>query len=687
MGSKRRALVSWLGLMAVAGASASAREQGPSVLLITLDTTRADRIGAYGHADAVTPTLDRLAREGALYLRAYASCPLTIPSHATILTGQPPPVTGVRDNGDFLLQPDAHTLAEMFSEAGWTTAAFTAAFPTQARWGFDQGFSVYHDPLTRLPAQLDWRDQRRANEVVDDAMETLDGLDGPAFVWVHLFDPHWPYDPPEPQRSMLANRPYDGEIAFMDAQLGRLLRWWDRRYPTSLVAVTADHGEALGDGGEQTHGFLLHDGTLRVPLILRGVGIAAGTTVDTPVGHVDLAPTLLAIAGLPIPATLPGTDLRSPTESAVYSEALTGLFALGISPLVVITDEDGRYTEGTWGGWYPAEGTTVSTEPVRGGPMLDVAASGLHRMLDALPDHRATNAGLSPSELARLTALGYVGGAGVEVAADVDPRDVIGLIPLMWHAERHLAKREVDKAAILVQRMAERMGATHGVRQLQARILRAQGRPFAAIHLLRTLFYEAPSSAQAQLLGGILAEIGDWQEAELWFTEALSLQPASAKAMAGLVRAAQAQGVIEVARQRAEQFLATYPDHLELVLVQAELLLMDGRFDEALETSQWAVSLAPYRAATHALHGRALWHIGHSDAAVDAFWEALAIEPNHLGNRLQYVDALLDMGRNAEALRAIEQVAIHLAGMPAVEARLARSQAALTAERRRTRTP
>ena len=161
-----------------------------SVLLVTLDTTRADHLGAYGWAVADTPTLDRLAAEGTRFTRAYSTCPLTIPSHSTIMTGRPPPAHGVRDNGDFILGDDAITLAERFDDAGYATAAFTAAFPTQRRWGFDQGFDVYSDPLERLPTELDWRDERAADEVTDDALQTLPTLDGPQFVWVHYFDAH-----------------------------------------------------------------------------------------------------------------------------------------------------------------------------------------------------------------------------------------------------------------------------------------------------------------------------------------------------------------------------------------------------------------------------------------------------------------------------------------------------------------
>ena len=188
------------------------------------------------------PTYSALATYGALFLRAYSPYPLTIPSHSTILTGKTPPAHGVRDNGEFVLGPEQTTLAEHFEAAGYQTAAFTAAFPTQAHWGFGQGFALYHDPLERLPNKRDWRDERLAEEVVDDVMAILPKSDKPCFLWVHLFDAHWPYSPPSPWAETHADNPYLGEIAYTEAQVSRLVTWWKDRHPNSILTLTADHG-------------------------------------------------------------------------------------------------------------------------------------------------------------------------------------------------------------------------------------------------------------------------------------------------------------------------------------------------------------------------------------------------------------------------------------------------------------
>ena len=634
---------------------------GPAVLLVTLDTTRADRIGAYGYALADTQTLDGLAAEGTRFARAYASTPLTIPSHATLFTGQPPPSHGVRDNGDFVLGPEAVTLAERFSAAGWETAAFTAAFPTRRRWGLDQGFDTYHDPLERLPTRLDWRDERTANEVIDDALAWLEQRSDPslpAFVWVHLFDPHWPYQPPEPYATQYAGRPYDGEIAYADAQLGRLVEAWDAAFDRSVVAVTADHGEGLGDGGELTHGFLLHDGTMRVPLILRGEGVTAGLVIEDPVGHVDVAPTLLTIAGLAPDPSMPGSDLRAGGSEQLYAEALTGQYSLGLHPLRSYTDAEGRYIEGVWGGWYPVhDDLRVGTIPDRRSYDRTPRSIALDEMVAAMEPGIAMEASLDSRELARLMALGYVGGDPLAEEGDIDPRDVIDVIPLTWQARQLIGVGMFHQAAALLHRLGERMPGAYGLDLLNAQLLRARGRYEASIEQFTTLFVRSPSGTVALQLGDLELAMGRPGEAEDWYREALSRQPGSAQAMAGLVRSVQARGDHALAWELAAEFLVIYPDLAEVDLMRAELALADGHLDEALVTAESALDRLPLDPWAHAVTGAVLWELGSPDPAIDRLTDALRIDPYNVVLRSTKARWLLEVGRNAEAVRAIAPVA------------------------------
>ena len=285
---------------------------GANILLITLDTTRADRLGCYGHAAASTPALDQLAAGGTCFDSAFAQIPLTLPSHASLLTGMHPAELGILDNGRAALPDDVETLAETCRDRGYRTAAFLAASVLDGRFGLSAGFDVYDDELPAPPGGVIEFDQERpANVVCDRALAWLAGnTDSPFFCWVHFFDPHGPYEPPEPFRSRLAD-PYDGEVAFADTQVGRLMSWLQAHElaDRTLVVVASDHGEGLGEHGESAHGVFLYDSTIRVPLILSmPTRIAAGRRVTAVVSLVDILPTLLELLGWPVPGAVSGTS-------------------------------------------------------------------------------------------------------------------------------------------------------------------------------------------------------------------------------------------------------------------------------------------------------------------------------------------------------------------------------------------
>lgn len=632
-------------------------DPSPSILLVTLDTTRADRLGPYGYASADTPAYDALAAQGTVFERAYSTCPLTIPSHATILTGRVPPSHGVRDNGDFVLGDDAVTLAERLQDAGYTTAAFTAAFPTQRRWGLAQGFEVYSDRLDDLPTRLDWRDERRADEVVDDALAWLGTTEGPAFAWVHLFDAHWPYAPPEPFASEHRGAPYDGEIAFAAHEVGRLLAQWDRRYPDSVVVVTADHGEGLGDGGERTHGFLLHDGTIRVPLIVRGAGFTPGSRVEDPVSHVDIAPTILSLAGLAVHTEVQGRDLRRGGTDRPYSEALTGQFNLGLAPLYAYTDGGGRYMEGAWGAWYPRLEERVVTVEDHDADLQE-PATRLASMRATFDEVIAEEATLDSEAMAALVALGYLGGDPAAPAGEVDPRDVIDVIPLTWQVRQALGQHHYRQAARLLGRLERRMPGTYGVDALRAQLLLSRGRHRAAYQAHVDLYLRAPSSTVALRLGGLAMRMRRPDEAEEWFVEALERHTVSPEAMAGHVRAILAHGGRDAeAEALADDYISRYPDHAELVLLRATLHLRQGRPELALKDAERAIRDLPRRPRALATLAEAHWALGDADVAIERMKDARRIDRHDRRYRVTLAEWLLEVGREAEALRTIAPAA------------------------------
>jgi arylsulfatase A-like enzyme len=461
----------------------------PSFLLITLDTTRADRIGAYGAESAHTPAIDQLAREGVVFEMALAPTPLTLPSHASILTGVYPVTHGVRNNGLFVLPPEATLVSEVLRESGWSTGAFVAAYVLAARFGLDQGFQVYRG----VPSQnMRGRHfERPANQVVDDALEWLHSLGPgePFFAWVHLYDPHHPYRPPEPWDERLEN-PYDGEIAFSDAQIRRLLAGLDAdgRTGNLLTVVTADHGEGLGDHREPTHGTFVYQTTQRVPLVLSGEPVRAwwGQRIRGAVSIVDLAPTLLAFAGIPAermpevraPVLLPRPE--TPGERAVYLENFYPYYAHRWRGIRGLVWGDHKFVEGN-----PPEIYALDRDP---NELRDLGATHaelgqklqqkLTELVAAQPETPA-NGSRPPDadDAAMLEALGYASGS----RGDDDPLDPglpytherLGDLDLLRQAGHHVRrarKLEADTSGSRVEREARRRDELTAAREILLRV-------------------------------------------------------------------------------------------------------------------------------------------------------------------------------------------------------------------------
>ncbi len=331
-----------------------------NVLLITLDTTRPDHLSCYGAKTPATPNLDQLAKRGALFNEAVVQVPLTLPSHACILTGAYPQVHKVRDNGGFHLDPEVPTLATLLESQGLETAAFVGAAVLSGRYGLNRGFRTYRDDMkeTAQAEKLPGVVAEVAAEVVSRrALAWLGdgstkGTGGPGkrfFIWLHYYDPHIPYDPPEPFRAQFRSNPYAGEIAYTDAQVGRVLDWLREKNldDETVVIVIGDHGESLGEHGEYTHGVFLYDSTVRVPLIIAGPGVAAGSRIEQQVRSIDIMPTVLDFLGLPKGTRAQGESLlpllttgRSVRNTYSYMETLYPKTAMGWSELRGVRDGD-----------------------------------------------------------------------------------------------------------------------------------------------------------------------------------------------------------------------------------------------------------------------------------------------------------------------------------------------------------
>ncbi|MEL6349411.1 MAG: sulfatase-like hydrolase/transferase [Myxococcota bacterium] len=604
------------------------------VLLLTLDTTRADRIGAWGHTLARTPNLDALAARGTRFARAFAPVPLTIPSHSTMFTGLLPPRHGVHTNGDARLSDDAVTLAERLQAAGWQTHAAVGAYVTQAHWGFGQGFDAYADELGLPSDRLNWRAERRADAVVDDALAALD--DGAEFLWVHVFDAHSPYEPPE---AYATGRPYDDEIAFVDAQVGRLLQ----ALPAdTLIVVSGDHGEAFGAGGEQEHGLLLTRETLHVPLLFAGPGVPAGEVVNVPVSLADITPTLLNLLGVPDDDfDFDGVNLFNDPKArdGIFSEALQGAYLFGWAPLRGITGQKGRLLQGGY-------------ETIEGTPPADAAAQ-IQQRAGETPSWEVGPLTLDPGQLEQLQALGYIAApteADPVLTGTLDPRDGIGVLKEL----RELKKRPPSEQEATLRDFIETFPKMRDARFRLGRLLAKQGRMNEAISQSEDAYRISPDSTTAIFIGSLWMQVGAPVEALQWYREALTHDPRSLNARAGEVEALLYANRLEEARATAELYLDQAPDHGRMMLIRAMLAIRNG--EPTAEMVEPVTQLAwkrPFERGALQTASALQRLDGDAEEAVALLRAELRMRPSNLQARLELTALFREQGRLVDVVKTL----------------------------------
>ncbi len=423
-----------------------------NVVVITIDTLRPDHLRSYGYTKIETPTIDGIALSGVLFENAVAQAPLTPPSHASIFTGLNPPTHKVRDTGGFILSPSTPTLASILQQNGWDTAAFISSAVLKKRFGFDHGFSVYDDKMPRPGNSQEFLEdaERRAGDTVDHALQWLNARgDKPFFLWVHLYDPHTPYDPPSPFREKYKDRPYDGEIAYADRELGRLMEGLKRKSTPekTLVALLSDHGESLGEHGESTHGVFLYDATLRIPFLLSGAGLPAGARVKSQARTIDILPTILELTGVAAPAGLEGASLMpllkggDTGKSVSYAETLYPKINLGWAELRAVRTNEWKYVRAPKPELYdlsrdPHETNNVLAEHPdelrKLGAQLAAASrsTGVEKVETTPMDQRTID---------QLKSLGYLSGSparsyGLD-GQGTDPKDRLAVLKLLEAAE------------------------------------------------------------------------------------------------------------------------------------------------------------------------------------------------------------------------------------------------------------
>jgi arylsulfatase A-like enzyme/Flp pilus assembly protein TadD len=621
------------------------------LVLVTIDTLRADRLGVYGNRQVETPRLDRIAREGAMATAATAHVPLTRPSHVTLFTGRLPTETGVRDNVSPAVGPDVPLLAEVLKKSGFRSAGFISSVVLDASSGLDRGFDTYSAPFEGNAAEAQFLStlQRKGDVTTSEAIAWLESVRHAnaatprLFLWLHLYDPHAPYDPPEPYATRYAERPYDGEVAFSDELVGRLddaLSRLGLRNETLLV-LTSDHGEGLGEHGETLHGFFAYETTLHIPLIARGPGIPAGTRLASSIRLVDLFPTALDLLGVPSPANarLSGVSLapalrdgKPMSDTIAYAESLVPLLHFGWSDLRVIRQGRWKYIQAPRPELYDLETDPGEINNLADEQRSRTAAmrSALGRFLNEEREAGANaNAGSVPLDLVeKLGALGYVGGVAPAKTATprADPKDRV--------EDFRIASDSIRQGLLLFHDKDYR----GSVAQFEAVLRRG-------ISNFEVHFY----------LARALSALGRWREAASHFAESARRLPAYAAAWEGLAESLVASGDTEAGRAALHRGQAELPNDAGLRRAEGRLLWELGRNAEARGAYEASLRLAPKNAAARAELGELLREMGLVDEAIQRQREAVELAPatasywNSLGMTLG------GNGRMAEAEKAFRE--------------------------------
>jgi len=551
--------------------------RGSNVIIVSLDTTRADHLACYGNEDIKTPVMDALARTGVMFTQARAAAPTTVPSHTSIMTGLYPVNHGARVNGLYRLADEKTTLAEAFSAAGYATAAAVSAFVLDAQFGLDQGFDLYQDDLTDESAPLRYRYRERpAEKTIAAATAWLDGVptQDPYFLWIHLFDPHADYTPPPPFDQEYADNPYNGEIAYVDHCLQKLVDTVAQRGQTdsTLIVIVADHGDGLDQHGELSHGALLYDDTIHIPLIMNcGRHLNQNHYVDSYVSQVDIAPTVLSLVGLPVLPT-DGRDLTQPPppDRLIYSETLHARVIFGWAPVYAAIQGGLKYMHSPSPELYDLTADPGETKNLLAQRPNDVAAllSRLRAFFGAEIDTDVvaeSNIDLSIADQRRLEALGYVGLSDAQTRAATsgprpDPKD---MMPVM---------RELDEVVF-------------------ARTDRPVEERIADIEALVERY---PDFTRAyKYLGDAYFEAGEMDKAMQTYQQAVKMDPGATHSLLGL-------GMTYMRLQRGEDAIETfktlieiYPDEWDARYFLAIALRNLRRFEESAEHLRYILDHVP----------------------------------------------------------------------------------------------
>ena len=660
-----------------------------NVLLVTFDTTRADHIGCYGNDDARTPNLDALAADGVRFARAFATVPLTTPSHSSIMTGKYPIAHGVRDNGMFVLSDQHETLAEVLRDAGWRTGAAIAAFPLLERWGVAQGFEFYDDHVSRSQENLLGQrtlektriffDERPAGLVNEALLPWLDEHhDEPFFAWAHYFDPHQPLEPPPPWDQLLLSDPYLAEIAYADQSFGRLIERLKSLgvYDRTMVVMTADHGEGLGEHRETTHSLQIYNSTMHVPLIVRLPSGPAGTVVETPVSSVDILPTILDVLGVEPPEGVQGRSLRAEFAGSddegvpLYAETLSPRLGYNWGELRGLFADGYKYIFGPRPELFSLDADPDELENlVRAEPEL---AERMQRQLaqflrDNAADDLAGAVEMDEETRQKLMALGYLSGSGAEAETieevlrpgGVPPQDRVhrvsdfSTVKQLLFVGQHLRAREI------AQDLVDEEPDNTFYLELLATAEAQMGDFDDALGTLERIAEFSPhGEAEARLLNRMGRQLflrGDYERAEELLARGQEVSP-EAEVEFLLANIYRAQGEHQLDGEALTKALELQEDfapaRVDLAVRQARA----GDRAGAAANFRQALRDDPYLPKAHYNYGAFLSEGGDLMAAAERFERAIRLDPRYRRAYVALVQVQLAQGQLEDAKRTADRL-------------------------------
>jgi len=645
-----------------------------NVLIVTLDTTRADRLGCYGYAQAQTPTLDALAAQGALFEDAQSVVPLTQPSHTTIMTGRYPRETGVRVNGEDTLSDKFPTLATLFRKKGYKTGAFVSSFVLDHQYGLDRGFDVYDDEVEiKSGGSINIQESERPADVVTArALKWLDAnADKPFFCWIHYYDPHGPYAPPPKFRERLAD-PYDGEIAFVDSEFSMVLDWLKSRrlLDHTLIVIAGDHGESFGEHGELGHTTFLYETNLHVPLIVANSHAVKACRVKGMVSLIDVFPTILELCGISEPDGLLGRSLaaalagESPEHRSGYAESDSAYDSFGWAQQRAILTDAWKFVSSTKPELFdrkldPKESHNLAVEKP------DVVKS-MRKELDRIYARMTPNAPIriaqSQETMKRLESLGYVSSGGASQTDELltqgllDPKDMVDLVKELQEGNRLFEERHFAEALAILEKAVQRSPNSVEILLRLGRVYSGTDRNREAIETLKKAVQLDSSNLKVlRALGNEYMHVRQYSEAIEYYKLLLEQSPDDRFALDSLGSAYLEAKQTDKAIASFRKALELKPDYGDALIHLGSALIDNGASDDAEKALQKAMADSKTEAQAHYLLGHIASGQDKKEIAIQHLEKAVAISPGYEQAVESLTKYYLFNGRTPDAIRILRR--------------------------------